>query len=197
MKGTDMLRVITNLLLLMIIGLVALASFGSHALAAQGPALKGRTGANNVALQIAVEQSSDVGAYMDELENVGAHGTFFFCSQCYVDNELIQQVKQRGHGVGYYTCAAHEKQETGMYIGGGYSVTVMSYESGENMQQVCPSINLAKLKTLQNWQDVLSRRISGDMFLYVAADNDQEDFKKVVQIVLDKGYTILKVDEML
>ncbi len=197
MKGTDMLRVITNLLLMMIIGLVALASFGSHALAVQGPALKGRTGANNVALQIAVDQSSDVEAYMDALESVGAYGTFFFCSQCYVDNALMQQVKQRGHGVGYYTCSAHENQETGMYIGGGYSVTVMSYETGETMQSVCPSINLTKLRTLQNWTDVLSRRISGDMFLYVAADNDQEDFKKVVQIVLDKGYTILKVDEML
>ena len=197
MKGTDMLRVITNLFLVMIIGLVALASFGSHALAAQGPALKGRTGANNVALQIAVDQSSDVVAYMDALESVGAHGTFFFCSQCYVDHTLMLQVKQRGHGVGYYTCAAHENQETGMYIGGGYSITVMSYETGETLQQVCPSINLTKLRSLGNWQDVLSRRISGDMFLYVEADNDQEDFKKVVQIVLDKGYTILKVEEML
>ena len=197
MKNTGMLRIVSNLCLLLIIGLVALSSFGTHALAAREPALKGRTGADNVALQIAVDQSSDVEAYMEALERAGAHGTFFFCSQCYVDNALLQQVKQRGHGVGYYTCAAHEGQETGMYIGGGYSVTVMSYDDGENMQQVCPSINLTKLKKLDDWTEVLSRRISGDMFLYIAADNDQEDFKKVVQIVLDKGYTILKVDEML
>ncbi len=197
MKGTDMLRVVTNMCLLVIIGLVALASFGSHALAAQGPALKGRTGADNVAIQIAVDQSSDVEAYMDILEQAGAHGTFFFCSLCNTDNALIQEVLRRGHGVGAYTCAAHENRQTGMYIGGGYSVTVMSYKSGETVRQVCPSIDLTKLTKLDDWQEVLSREISGDMFLYVAANNDQPDFKKVVQIVLDKGYTILKVDEML
>ncbi len=197
MNSSRMLRTVTNIILMMIIGLVALSSFGSHALAAREPALKGRTGADNVALQIAVDQSSDVEAYMDLLENAGARGTFFFCSQCYTDSAMIQEVIRRGHGVGSYTCSAHDKQQTGMYIGGGYSVTVMSYKSGDSVQQVCPSINLTKLKKLKNWHEVLSGQISGDMFLYIAADNDQEDFKKVVQIVLDKGYTILKVDEML
>lgn len=197
MNNSGMLRAVSNICLVLIIGLVALSSFGSHTLAAQEPALKGRTGADNVALQIAVDQSSDVSAYMDALEGVGAYGTFFFCTQCYVDSALVQQVKQRGHGVGYYSCESHEGRETGMYIGGGYSVTVMSYDDGDSMQQVCPSINLTKLKRLKNWQEVLEGQISGDMFLYITADNDQPDFKKVVQIVLNKGYTILKVDEML
>ncbi len=197
MNNIRMLRIVSNLCLMMIIGLVALSSFGLHALAAREPALKGRTGADNIALQIAVDQSSDVEAYMDVLEKAGAHGTFFFCSQCLADSALIEEVMQRGHGVGSYTCAAHENRQTGMYIGGGYSVTVMSYKSGDGVRQVCPSINLTKLTKLDDWQEILSRQISGDMFLYTAADNDQDEFKKVVQIVLDKGYTILKVDEML
>ena len=197
MNNIRMLRIVSNLCLMMIIGLVALSSFGLHALAAREPALKGRTGADNIALQIAVDQSSDVEAYMDVLEKAGAHGTFFFCSQCLADSALIEEVMLRGHGVGSYTCAAHENRQTGMYIGGGYSVTVMSYKSGDSVRQVCPSINLTKLTKLDDWQEILSRQISGDMFLYTAADNDQDEFKKVVQIVLDKGYTILKVDEML
>ena len=84
-----------------------------------------------------------------------------------------------------------------MYIGGGFSVPVMSYEDSSGMLQVCPSINIAKLKKIENWPEILSSKISGDMFLFVAADNDHTEFKKVVQIVLDKGYTILKVEEML
>jgi hypothetical protein len=195
-QGTT--RILTNLCLLLIIGLVSLATFGTRLLSdAQGPALKGRMGAAGVGLQIAVEADTDVGAYMDTLEALSARGTFFFCDQCAADDEAISQVKQRGHGVGRYACAAHDGEEAGMYIGGGYSVPVMSYEDGDALLSVCPSINLAKLKKLDNWLTVLGDRLRGGMFLYVAADNDQAEFKKIVQIVLDKGYTILKVDEML
>jgi hypothetical protein len=198
MNNQRSMGIFTNLCLLLIIGLVSLATFGVGLLSnSQEPALKGRTGANYVGLQIAVEPSTNVGAYMDTLETLGARGTFFFCVQQPADEKAIRQVKQRGHGVGYYTCDENQSQETGMYIGGGYSVPVMSYESGDALMKVCPSINLTKLKKLHNWLDVLSAQISGDMFLYVTADNDQEEFKKIVQIVLDKGYTILKVDEML
>ena len=198
MKQGILRGLITNLCLLLIISLVYLATFGQHALrAAYEPALKGYTGTDNIGLQIAVNQSSDIEAYMETLEKMGVKGTFFFCAQCLKDDSLVQEVKQRGHGVGFYTCAAHEGADTEMYIGGGYSLPVMGYEEGDTLLKVCPSINLSKLKKMNNWMDVLSDHIRGDMFLYVVADNDQDDFKKVVQIVLDKGYTILKVDEML
>lgn len=200
MKKTEIIRALTtNLCLLLIIFLVYAAAFGplGQAVALQGPALKGRTGADNIALQIAVDQHSDLQAYMDALEKLGVRGTFFFCTQYQTDDRMIQEVKQRGHGVGYYSCAANDGTEAGMYIGGGYSVPVMSYEDNGDVREVCPSINLTKLKKLDNWPEVLDNSISGDMFIYLMADNDQDDFKKVVQIVLDKGYTILKVDEML
>jgi len=199
MDNQGSLRITTNLCLLLIIGLVSLMTFGAHLLSdgAKIPALKGRTGADNIGMQIAVKPDTDVDAYMDTLEELGARGTFFFCEQYAMDEKQVKQVKQRGHGVGYYTCPAYDNQETGMYIGGGYSVPVMSYEAGDALMQVCPSINLTKLKKLDNWMEILGARISGDMFLYVTADNDQAEFKKIVQIVLDKGYTILKVDEML
>ncbi len=198
-KAEYMKALITNLCLLLIIGLVSLAAFGPLETPGlgQGPALKGSTGEDNIALQIAVDQSSDIETYMDTLEKTGAHGTFFFCADSSANSTMIEEVRQRGHGVGYYNCAGDEGQEAEMYIGGGYSVPVMSYEDGDDMLQVCPSINLTKFKKLENWPQLLRNNISGDMFLYVAADNDQDDFKKVVQIVLDKGYTILKVDEML
>jgi hypothetical protein len=71
-----------------------------------------------------------------------------------------------------------------MYIGGGYSVPVMSCEEGDGFKQVCPSINVDRLKKLANWTEVLSARLAGDMFLYIDGDNDQAVFKKIVQIVL-------------
>ena len=200
MKKPEYLRaLVTNLCLILIIALVYAAAFGPQNLpkSVQGPAFKGRTGADNVALQIAVDQSSDLLAYMDTLEKLDARGTFFFCTQCVKDGAVVQEVRRRGHGVGYYLCAKHQGQGTDLYIGGGFSVPVMSYEDSTGMLKVCPSINLTKLKKMDNWPDVLRNKINGDMFLFVDANNDHEEFKKVVQIVLDKGYTILKVEEML
>ncbi len=79
-------------------------------------------------MQIAVTASTDVGAYMNALEKLGVRGTFFFRSPDAADDASAVEVKQRGHGVGYYD-AADDDSEAGMYIGGGYSVPVMSYEA--------------------------------------------------------------------
>jgi hypothetical protein len=198
MNNKGPLNIFTNLGLLLIIGLVSLGTFGAHLLLdKEQPALKGRTGADAVGLQIGVMAATDVDAYMDALEELGVRGTFFFrAPDASSVDTLAAEVKQRGHGVGYYD-AADVGSEAGMYIGGGYSVPVMSYEAGGAMEQVCPSINVARLKRVDDWPDVLSARLAGDMFLYIAGDNDQAGLKKIVQIVLDKGYTILKVDEML
>ena len=188
---------LTNLCLMVIIGFVYIAAFGPLARFSDGPALKGCTGQENVALQITVTDGSDVGAYMDTLERMGAHGTFFFCEQCGTDTASIDAVRARGHGVGFYVCAAHSGQETDMYIGGGYTVPVMHYAEGGSMRRIGPSIDIARLKSLEGWQQMLSDKLFGDMFLRVVADNQLGDFEKVVQIVSKKGYTILKVDEML
>lgn len=188
---------ITNLFLILIMGLTYVASFG-FASPSEGLALKGCTGENNVALQITVDENSDVEAYMDELEQMGVYGTFFFCEQCYKDNgEKISEVLSRGHGVGFYICEKHEGKDTDMYIGNGYSVPVMSYDDGSALRHIGPSIDFAKLKTHAVWHQILRENIYGDMFIRIDADNEFDDFEKVVQIIRDKGYTILKVEEML
>ena len=189
--------IITNTFLILIMGLTYVASFG-FALPSQGLALKGCTGENNVALQITVNDNSDVEAYMDALERLGAYATFFFCEQCYKDNgTMISEVISRGHGVGLYICEEHEGKETDMYIGNGYSVPVMSYDDGGALRQIGPSIDFAKLKTHPIWQQLLQDNIYRDMFIRIDADNEFKEFEKVVQIIRDKGYTILKVEEML
>lgn len=189
--------VVTNIALLLIIVIVYAASFG-FASPSQGLALKGCTGGSNVALQIAVTDSSDVEAYMDALDRADAHGTFFFCEQCCKNVEsLIGEVIARGHSVGYYVCTEHEGGDSDMYIGNGYSVPVMSYDDGRNMRHIGPSIDFEKLKKQENWPQLLRDNIFGDMFIRIEADNKIDEFEKVVQIVRDKGYTILKVEEML
>ncbi len=50
---------------------------------------------------------------------------------------------------------------------------------------------------MSNWLQLFFRQLKGDMFIRIVADNQFDEFEKVVQIVSDKGYTILKVDEML
>ena len=84
-----------------------------------------------------------------------------------------------------------------MYIGGGYSLPVMSYEIGAENARVCPSIDVSKLSKRNDWAQVLQDSLCNDLFLYVDADIDLAEFEKIVQIVSDKGYTILKIDEML
>ncbi len=189
--------VITNIFLILIMGLTYVASFG-FALPSQSLALKGCTGENNIALQITVDENSDVAAYMDRLEKLGAFGTFFFCEQCYKDKScVISEVISRGHGVGFYVCEEHEGKETDMYIGHGYSVPVMSCDDGSALRRIGPSIDFEKLKTHAAWQQLLQENIYGDMFIRIDANNEFGDFEKVVQIIRDKGYTILKVEEML
>jgi len=122
----------------------------------------------------------------------------FFCEQCNIQSEqMAERAKNEGHGVGYYVCAEHDKKQGGQYIAGGYSLPVMSYVGDSEIYQVCPSIDITKLKQLDDWQQILNEKISSDMFIYFRADNNFDDFEKIVQIVLNKGYTILKVDEML
>ena len=197
MNGREAVGLFSNLCLLLIIGLVSLGTFGAHLLQDQSqPALKGRTGEDAVGLQIAVAAITDLDAYMDALEQAGVRGTFFFRLAGASADELAEKAERRGHGVGYYG-ADDGGAPVGLYIGGGYSVPVMRYEEGGALKQVCPSINLTRLKRLDDWPDVLSARLAGDMFLYIDGDNDQAALKKIVQIVLDKGYTIMKVDEML
>ncbi len=188
---------VTNIGLVLIITLVYVASFG-FTTPVQGLALKGCTGADNVGLQIMVDEQSDVDAYIDRLEDMGVSVTFFFCEECFKEKgEIISRVISRGHGVGYYVCEKHEGSETDMYIGNGYSVPVMSYNDDGAVRHIGPSIDFTKLKTLKDWQRVLAERIFGDMFIRINADNQFDEFEKVVQIVRDKGYTILKVEEML
>ncbi len=188
---------VTNAVLVLIMGLVYVTSFG-FARPVQGFALKGITGGSNVGLQIAVSADSDVAAYMDAMERMGVEGTFFFCEQCIKNNDdIIDEVVERGYSAGYYVCTAHEGTESDMYIGNGYSVPVMSYDNGSGLRHIGPSIDFEKLKKQKNWQQVLRDSIFGDMFIRIEADNEMMDFEKVVQIVRDKGYTILKVEEML
>ncbi len=189
--------VLTNGCICIIIAFVYFASFGRFGQISGAPLLKGCTGGDNIALQIMVTDSSDTDTYMDTLERAGAKGTFFFCEQCGADSRIAEDILQRGHAIGYYVCQKHKDQNADMYIAGGYSVPVMRYNDGETVRHIAPSIDLEKLKQHKDWPKVLDESLCKDMFLRVVADNSIYDFEKVVQIVSDKGYTILKINEML
>lgn len=188
--------IVTDVCLVLIIICVYLAAFTpiGSAIFTGGPVLKGNTGQSNVALQIAVDEKSDIEAYLNTLDEYGVKGTFFFNeSLLKEDSQQLRDVLERGHGVGYFSGDQHSK----MYIGGGYSVPVMSYAEGSAARKVSPSIDLTKLKEKDDWQQTFYASITKDMFIYLSADNNFSDFEKIVQIVLDKGYTIIKMEEML
>lgn len=84
-----------------------------------------------------------------------------------------------------------------MYIGSGCSVPVMHYNDGIEGRRIGPSLDIARLKAQQGWTQTLEESLFGDMFIRVIADNAIDDFEKVVQIVSNKGYTMLKIDRML
>lgn len=189
---------VTNVCLVVIIALVYITAFipFDNMLQGSGPALKGNTGQDVIGLQIVVDDQTDVAAYLDTLDRYGVKGTFFFREQ---ETDLQQQVLlgviERGHGVGYYI---NERTRAALlYIGGGYSIPVMSCDEGDGVRAVCPSIDVSKMCISDDWTAVLADALAGDMFIYIRADNNFSDFEKIVQIVLDKGYTILKVNEML
>lgn len=189
--------IITNLCLVLIIVFVYTMAFTSlgKSLLSRGPVLKGNTGQNNIALQITVDNSSDVDAYMDMLDDFNVKSTFFFCEQLWAQNEkMIDKVLNRGHGVGYYLCEENSKKEA---VNEGRSIPVMSYSKNREVLEVCPSIDITKLKNSDDWQQTLDAKISNDMFIYLSADNNFSDFEKIIQIVLNKGYTILKIEQML
>ncbi len=196
-KSSMKKTLVTNLCLALIILLVYFSAFvPARSALGEGPALKGNTGTNVVGLQIVVEDKSNIAAYLDTLERYGVKGTFFFSEQRTDANDsTMQSVVDRGHGAGYYI--NEFTRASRLYIGGGYSIPVMSAAAEEGVREVCPSVDITKLCRVDDWTSVLSEAITGDMFLYIRADNNFVDFEKVVQIVLDKGYTILKVNEML
>ena len=161
-----------------------------------GPAMKGNTGGNYVALQISVDEDSDVLKYIEVLKEAGVSATFFFPEHAYLGNgAIIKKVIDSGNGAGYYVSG--ESGRLSFYLGGGVSIPVMSYISGNGARQVCPSIDLPNLNRRNEWERVLKENLAGDMFINTDADNDYEGLKKIVQIIRDKGYTIMKMDQML
>ena len=190
--------VLTNICLMLIIVLVYITAFVPFGTLMQGtgPALKGNTGQDVIGLQIVVDEKTDVAAYLNMLDEYGVKGTFFFRER---EVEPLQpvllQVIEQGHGVGYYI---NERTRAALlYIGGGYSIPVMSWDEGDSVRTVCPSIDISKMSLSDDWTAMLADALAGDMFIYIRADNNFGDFEKIVQIVLNKGYTILKVNEML
>ena len=83
--------IVTNGFILLIIALVYIAAFMpfGEPIRSDAPRLKGSTRGSNIALQIAVDERSDVGAYMDMLDSFGAAGTFFFSAQRIGENADI------------------------------------------------------------------------------------------------------------
>jgi hypothetical protein len=191
---------VTNIGLVLTIAFVYFAAFMPiyPAPFTRGPLMKGNTGGDNIALQISVDDSSDISSYLDMLDRFGIKATFFFPEQYYSNGSyLVKQVAERGSEVGFYPSTEDNSQRLVLYIGGGYSIPVMNYVSGDKVFQVSPSIDIDKLRESGDWQRVLNENLAGDMFVYASANNDFGDFEKIVQIVLNKGYTILKMDEML
>ena len=193
-KSSVKKTLITNACLMLIVAGVYLMAFWPFGELLRGPAMKGNTGQDNVGLQIAVSEQSDVAAYMDWLDARGETATFFFNDQRQEAAQKALMVLKRGHGIGTYTC---DEDKGSMYVGAGYSVPVMSYAQSGGAVQVGTSIDVAKMQSRADWEDTLCASLSRDMFLLIQADNDFDDFEKIVQIVRDKGYTILKIDEML
>ncbi len=195
-KSSPKKMIVTNLCIIIIILFVYVMAFTSlgTSLLSRGPMLKGNTGQKNVALQIKVDSASDVDAYLDLLDAFKAKCTFFFCEEA--DNEdIVQKVIKRGHETGYYSEGGEEK--TDLYLGGGKSIPVMSFANNAKVFQVSPSIDINKLKKTEDWEKEFAEKISNDMFIYINADNNFDDFEKIIQIVRNKGYTILKIAQML
>ena len=119
---------------------------------------------------------------------------FFWAQQTEGMAPVLREVMERDHGIGYISGST---RSAALYIGGGYSIPVMNCSEDDGVQEVCPSLDVSKLCLSSGWPDALADALTGDMFIYIRADNNFSDFEKVVQIVLDKGYTILKVNEML
>lgn len=176
-KNSNIKRaLITDTFLAVIIMIVYFAAFVGVSLISDKPALKGSTGEEKIGLQIAVNEQSDIGAYKDILEKYRISATFFFDAECSSMQEL--------EGEGYSTGFLHESN----------SVPVLSYGSSD--EKISTSVDLDKLINTEGWEETLKKTISGDMLIFKTADNDFEVFEKIVQIILDKGYTIVKMEEM-
>jgi hypothetical protein len=191
---------VTNIAILFIIAFVFLCAFTPVDLAflSAGPVMRGNTNGNNIALQLSADGESDIPAYMDELDSLGIKATFFFPENFYIGNSaMLEKIIGRGNGVGYYVNRESADERLAYYLGSGVNVPVMSYISGSSTIEVSPSIDVSKLKKADGWQRVLKDNLAGDMFVYTDADNNLDELKKIVQIVRNKGYTILKMDDML
>lgn len=191
---------VSNIGVLLIIVFVFLCAFTPFDLSFLniGPAMKGNTHGSNVALQLSVNYDSDVAKYIEILKEEGVIATFFFPEQYYLENSgVLKKVINSGNGAGYYVSGIRGNDKLSFYLGGGVSIPVMSYISGNGARQVCPSIDLSKLNAYYDWKQVLEEKLKADMFINVDADNNYEELKKIVQIIRDKGYTILKMDQML
>lgn len=168
--------VITDICLAVIIMMVYFAAFIGVKLLSDKPALRGSTAENQVGLQIAIDVQSDVEKYIKILEKYEISATFFFDT----NSEVMQELSQQGHSVGFL----HERD----------ALPVMSYDGGSKM--ISTSIDLDHLINSSGWEKLLEAKVAAGMLMFITADNNFSEFEKIVQIVLNKGYTIVKMEEM-
>ena len=168
--------VITDICLAVIIIMVYFASFIVVNLLSDKPALKGSTDENQVGLQIAIDETSDIDGYLEILEKYEISATFFFDT----GGDAMQELSMQGHSVG----VLHESG----------SLPVMSIDDGSKI--ISTSIDLDQLIKGEDWAKLLESKVAAGMLLFITADNNFRDFEKIVQIVLNKGYTIVKMEEM-
>lgn len=168
--------VITDICLAVIIMMVYFAAFIGVKLLSDKPALKGNTAENLVGLQIAIDEQSNVEKYIEILEEYEISATFFFDTS----SDAMQDLSQQGHSVGFL----HERD----------TLPVMSIDGGSKM--ISTSIDLDQLIKSKGWEELLDAKVAAGMLMFITADNNFSEFEKIVQIVLNKGYTIVKMEEM-
>lgn len=167
---------VTDTLLIVIILMVYFTAFIGGMLLPGRPVFRGSAEGDMVGLQIAVGKGSNVEEYIAVLKKYEISATFFFENSGAHMKELIG-----------------EEHSTG-YLHSTEAMPVMSYSGGSEV--ISTSIDLDKLRAKQEWEGLLEEKVACGMLLFVSADNNLYDFEKIVQIILDKGYTIVRMEEM-
>lgn len=198
--------VITNFLILAVIGIVCMLSFHnglSYGLskAVNSPLFAGHAASGSVGLEIAFCGDAGLEECTEVLKGGDVKASLFFCPDWVKkDPDIIAKAAGTGYHAGLYACSKHAIDfpiPDGTVVLGDFSVMSVAAEAPVNAKPVCWTFDANKALSSPDALKGFSSDIYENSIVLYRYTGDAAELKKLLKILRETGYNITDVKSMM
>jgi hypothetical protein len=195
--------VVTNIFILLVILMVGILSFhkdvqGMISRAVKTPVFTLQSGSNSVGLEIAIGEGADFERCAAILKEQNADASIFISPSLYKDHgDYFEKADETGLFGGYYESS--EQDEDMDMVAADDSVVLKddAWDTGvfapRRRPELCWTMDANKAFETMDLKSISEKIYDGCIILY-RYENDDEQLKKLIRIIREKGYNITEVN---